>query len=185
MSSGVPMIGIAGYKNAGKTTLAVRLIEELTYRHFAVSTIKHAHHSADIDQPGTDSYRHRQSGANEVALITPERVAIMRETRDAPKPNLFEVAARLAPADVIIVEGFRSEKFPKIEVRRKAGPEYIRNPRNADAPKCPHQFQGVVAIASDTEIPESKVPVLPLDDISAIVEFIIELFELEISDASA
>ena len=169
-----PVIGIAGFKNAGKTTLAERLITELTVRGLSVSTVKHAHHSVEIDQKGRDTYRHRAAGAHEVALATSARFAVMRELRGAPEPSLTEILSRLAPVDLIIVEGFKSEPIPKIEVRRSAassGPA-------ADMP-------GVIAIASDIPEPNTHLPVFALDDVSGIAEFIIDRCSLEVANARA
>ena len=108
------MFGITGWKNAGKTTLAERLVAEFVRRGWRVATVKHAHHAADIDKPGTDSFRHRAAGATEVALVTGARYAIVREQEEA---TLAEVLARLAPADLVLVEGFKRDRHPKIEVR--------------------------------------------------------------------
>lgn len=168
-----PLIGITGLKNAGKTTLAERLIRELSTRGFTVSSIKHAHHTVDIDEPGRDSHRHREAGAREVALATAKRFAIMHELRDAPEPSVFEIAERLAPADLVIVEGFKSQPFPKIEVRREGV-----TPLGETA-------SGIIAIASDAPVSDGEHIVLPLDDISRIADFIINRFALEAGDARA
>ena len=108
------VFGVTGWKNAGKTTLVERLVAEFVRRGWTVATVKHAHHAADIDRPGTDSFRHRAAGATEVALVGGLRYAIMREQGD---PGLAEVLARLAPADLVLVEGFKGERHPKIGVR--------------------------------------------------------------------
>jgi molybdopterin-guanine dinucleotide biosynthesis protein B len=166
-----PLLGIAGLKNAGKTTLAERLIGELTRRGLTVSSIKHAHHSVDVDEPGRDSHRHREAGAREVALVTARRVALMRELRGEREPTVFEIAARLAPADLVIVEGFKSSPFPKIEVRR------------AGMPPLGDAATDIIAIASDTPIQDASRRVLPLDDVATIADFIIDRFALEAGDA--
>ena len=108
------VFGVTGWKNAGKTTLTERLVAEFVRRGWRVSTIKHAHHAVDIDRPGTDSFRHRAAGATEVALIGGQRYAIMREEAEPP---LADVLARLAPADLVLIEGYKRERHPKIEVR--------------------------------------------------------------------
>ncbi|MBL6613758.1 MAG: molybdopterin-guanine dinucleotide biosynthesis protein B, partial [Reyranella sp.] len=108
------VIGVTGWKNAGKTTLVERLVAELVRRGLRVNTVKHAHHSVDVDQPGRDSWRHRQAGATEVAVVGGHRYAIMREQEE---PTLAEVLARLSPADVVVIEGYKREPHPKIEVR--------------------------------------------------------------------
>ena len=169
-----PVIGIAGLKNAGKTTLAERLIAELTGRGLTVSTVKHAHHNVDIDEPGRDTHRHRAAGAREVAFATPARFAIMHELRGAPEPSLAEILARLAPADLIIVEGFKSEPIPKIEVRR-----------NEASPGPATELPGVIAIATNAPDPDSHLPAFALDDVTGIAEFIIDRFCLEAANARA
>lgn len=168
-----PLIGIAGLKNAGKTTLAEHLIGELTRRRLIVSSVKHAHHSVEVDQEGRDTWRHREAGAHEVALVTPKRVAIMHELRGDPEPSLFDVVDRLGPADIVVVEGFKAVDFPKIEVRRTGVAEL----GSAAA--------GVIAIASDAPIANATLPVLPLDDVAGIADFIIDRFALETGDARA
>lgn len=155
------IIGIAGWKNSGKTTLAVRLVTELTGRGWRVSTVKHAHHDADVDREGTDSFRHRQAGAGEVILATGRRWALMHELRDEDEPALAQLLARLSPCDLVIVEGFKAEPHPRIEVRRLAAKD--RAPLNAD---------NVVAIAADHAVADAAVPVFGLDDIPAIADFV-------------
>ncbi|MEP2605961.1 molybdopterin-guanine dinucleotide biosynthesis protein B, partial [Marinobacter sp.] len=110
------VIGIVGWKNSGKTTLAAALIRELSRRGLTVNSIKHAHHGVDVDQPGTDSYKHRDAGAREVILAGGQRFAIMHELRGAEEPTLDELLARLGPCDWVVVEGFKTHAHPKIEV---------------------------------------------------------------------
>ena len=154
--------GVTGWKNTGKTGLVVRLVTEFTRRGLTVSTVKHAHHGADIDQPGTDSYRHREAGASEVVLATPHRVAVMQELRGAPEPSLDTLLARLSPVDLVIAEGFKSAPHPKIETHRAAaGTRLIA----AADPT-------VRAVASDCSH-DISVPVFDLEDTAAIAEFII------------
>ena len=130
-------IGFAGWSGAGKTTLIVRLIPELNRRGLSVSTIKHAHHGFDLDQPGKDSYVHRAAGAHEVLVASANRLALMRELRGAPEPSLADLLRLLAPVDLVLVEGFKRDSLPKIEVHRAANgkppihPE-DRNHRRAD-----------------------------------------------------
>jgi len=116
--TGPRVFGIAGWKNSGKTGLAVRLVEEFTRRGYRISTIKHAHHDFDIDKVGADSYRHRQAGAHEVALVSVTRFAIMHELRGEPEPAFEEILARLGPCDLVLIEGYKREPVPKIEARR-------------------------------------------------------------------
>lgn len=154
------VIGVVGWKNNGKTTLVVRLVEHLVARGLRVATVKHAHHGIDLDQPGKDSWRHREAGAAEVVLATSRRWILMHELKDEPEPPLTELLAKLAPADLVIVEGFKATSLPKIEVHRaERGTALIaRDDAN------------VVAVASDVVLADLDVPVLHLDDIPAIAE---------------
>ncbi len=152
------VIGIVGWKNNGKTTLVVRLVDHLVRRGLAVSTVKHAHHSVDVDQPGKDSWRHRESGAREVVLATARRWALIHELRDEPEPPLEAILAKLAPVDLVIVEGFKRFPQPKIEVHR----------RERGTPLLARDDPTIVAVASDEPLPGLSVPVLDLDDIEAI-----------------
>lgn len=156
------IIGIVGWKNNGKTTLVVRLVEHLTALGYRVSTVKHAHHEVDLDQPGKDSWRHREAGAQEVVLATARRWAVIHELRGAPEPDLAELLARLSPVDLVIVEGFKHGDHPKIEVhRRERGTSLLAT---ADA--------SIVAVASDEPLPGLDRPVLGLDDVAGIAAFI-------------
>lgn len=152
------VIGIVGWKNNGKTTLVVRLVDHLVRRGLAVSTVKHAHHSVDVDQPGKDSWRHREAGAREVVLATARRWALIHELRDEPEPPLEAILAKLAPVDLVIVEGFKRFPQPKIEVHR----------RERGTPLLARDDPTIVAVASDEPLPGLSVPVLDLDDIEAI-----------------
>ena len=118
------VFGIAGWKNSGKTGLAVRIVTELTARGYRVSTIKHAHHDFDIDKVGADSWRHRQAGAHEVTIVSGTRFAIMHELRGEPEPSFEEILSRLAPCDLVLIEGYKYEPVPKIEARRLEAEEY-------------------------------------------------------------
>jgi molybdopterin-guanine dinucleotide biosynthesis protein B len=151
------VFGITGWKNAGKTTLTERLVAEFVRRGWRVATVKHAHHAADIDKPGTDSFRHRAAGAVEVALVTGARYAIVREQEEA---TLAEVLARLAPADLVLVEGFKRDRHPKIEARA------------ADSEPMAAGEHTIVAIAADTEPADRALPWFRRDDIAAIADFI-------------
>ena len=168
-----PVIGIAGWKNSGKTTLAVKLIGELTRRGYRVASIKHAHHEADIDHENTDTYRHRAAGAAEVALVTGVRWAIIHELREEAEPSLADILAKLAPADIVVVEGFKRDAIPKIEVRRQAAAE--RRPMAPDDPQ-------VVAVASDSADEPDAVPRFDLDDVTAIADFVVGRLGLRRSD---
>src|SRR5436190_18298173 len=116
----IPVIGIAGWKKSGKTTLVVRLIEEFTRRGLKVASIKHAHHNFQIDDAETDSARHRLAGAAQVAIVSRHRWATVRELRGEPEPELLEVISWLDPCDLVLVEGYKFSSIPKIEVRRSA-----------------------------------------------------------------
>ena len=168
--NGTPVVGITGWKNSGKTTLVCRVVEELTARGYSVSTVKHAHHAFDVDHEGTDSYRHRQAGAIEVALVSGYRWVLMHENQDnEEEPGLAEFLPRMAPRDIIVVEGYKREAFPKIEVRRtearKHDPLALTDPT-------------VIAIASDHAVDDTDKPVFDIDAISQITDFIVERFGL-------
>ncbi len=154
--------GVTGWKNAGKTGLMERLVAEIAGRGRTVSTVKHAHHSVDVDQPGTDSYRHRAAGASEVLLASGQRIALMQELRGAPEPPLEALLARLSPVDLVLIEGFKRAGHPKVEAFR-AEPG---NPLIAMADDT------IRAVASDTPLDLDR-PVFELDDTAAIADFIL------------
>jgi molybdopterin-guanine dinucleotide biosynthesis adapter protein len=154
-----PVFGVTGWKNAGKTTLVERLVAEFARRGWTIATIKNAHHDVDIDQPGTDSFRHRAAGATEVALVGGRRYAIMREQEE---PTLAEVMARLAPADLVLIEGFKREPHPKIEVRSGDG----------DRASLAANDPNILAIAADAPPADTRLPWFRRDDIAAIADFI-------------
>jgi molybdopterin-guanine dinucleotide biosynthesis protein B len=155
------VIGIAGWKNSGKTTLTVGLVAELSRRGWRVSTIKRAHHDADVDYEGTDTFRHREAGANEI-LATGRRWALVHELRDEEEPALDDLLARLAPCDLVLVEGFKRGGHPKIETRRREARD--REPLPASA--------NVVAVAADHPVANAAVPVFALDAVPAIADFV-------------
>ncbi|WP_296021955.1 molybdopterin-guanine dinucleotide biosynthesis protein B [uncultured Agrobacterium sp.] len=157
------VFGISGWKNSGKTGLAVRIVSELTARGYRVSTIKHAHHDFDIDKVGADSWRHRQAGAHEVTIVSGTRFAIMHELRGAPEPSFEEILSRIAPCDLVLIEGYKYEPVPKIEARRTDATK-----TEPLAPHDPH----IIAIAADHLIPQSTLPVFNLDDTVRIADFI-------------
>lgn len=159
------IFGIAGWKNSGKTGLAVRLVETLVARGLRVSTIKHAHHDFDIDKVGADSYRHRQAGAHEVTIVSGTRYAIMHELRGEPEPSFESILARLSPCDLVLIEGYKREPIPKIEARRLESAN-----RAPLAPQDPH----IVAIAADHPVTDSDLPVFDLNDTEAIADFILQ-----------
>ena len=157
------VFGITGWKNSGKTTLTERLVTELTRRGWAVSTVKHAHHAFDIDQEGTDSFRHRAAGATEVAIVSGVRWALMHELRNATEPDLASILHRMSPCDLVLVEGYKRESHRKIEVRRLDA----RN-RTPLAPDDPN----IVGIAADHETDAGGLPVFDLDAVAAIADFV-------------
>ena len=156
------LYGVTGWKNAGKTGLMERLVAEITARGFSVSTVKHAHHSFDVDHPGKDSYRHRSAGATEVLLASQSRFALMHELRGTDEPPLSALLARLSPVDLVLVEGYKRDAHPKIEAYRAV----TGNP--LIAPDDPT----IRALASDTPLDIDR-PVFDLDDTTAIAEFIL------------
>jgi molybdopterin-guanine dinucleotide biosynthesis protein B len=162
------VFGLAGWSGSGKTTLAIKLIPALLARGVSVSTIKHAHHSFDIDHPGKDSYEHREAGATEVMVTSGERWALMRELRGAAELSIDDLVARMSPVDLVLVEGFKREPHDKLEVFRAA----LRRP-----PLC-HKDSRIVAIASDAPaspaLAEVALPRLDLNEVGGIAEFIID-----------
>jgi molybdopterin-guanine dinucleotide biosynthesis adapter protein len=164
MTRATPLIGIAGWKKSGKTTLTVRLVAEFTRRGFRVATIKHAHHNFQIDDGETDSARHRRAGAGQVAIVSAHRWAMVAEHTPDTEPDLTDVIAGLLPCDLIIIEGYKTAPIPKIEARRTAS--HTHTPL---APDDPH----IIAIAADHAVTAAgRLPVFGLDDISAIADLI-------------
>lgn len=156
------IIGLAGWSGAGKTTLLVKLIPALAARGVSVSTLKHAHHRFDVDKPGKDSFEHRAAGARQVLVASESRWALMTELRGAPEPPLRALVAQLAPVDLVIVEGFKRDPHPKIEVHRAAN----------DKPWMHPELPGIVAATSDTPPPHA-LPHAALDDVEAVAEFVL------------
>jgi len=156
------VIGLAGWSGAGKTTLLRRLIPALTARNLRVSTLKHAHHSFDVDQPGKDSWEHRQAGAEEVLVASAARWALMRELRGEAEPELPALLARMCPVDLILVEGFKRASHPKIEVYRMA---------NAKPPLHPGD-PSIIAVAADVALPGLAIPLCHIDDIAGIADLV-------------
>jgi molybdopterin-guanine dinucleotide biosynthesis protein B len=159
-----PVIGVCGWKKSGKTTLTVRLIEEFTRRGHHVVSIKHAHHEFQVDDGPTDSARHRTAGSREVCIVGGKRWAIIHQLDHEPEPNLEEVISWMSPADIVIVEGYKSAEIPKIEVR--ASTAFSQRKLTPDDPH-------VIAVASDREEPGETVPVFSRDDIAEIADLIV------------
>src|SRR6266853_748523 len=157
------IFGLAGWSGSGKTTLLAALIPELVARGLSVSTIKHAHHEFDIDQPGKDSWRHREAGGSEVMVASSRRWALMHELRGAPEPSLEDLVAKMSPADLLLVEGFKFHPHPKLEVHRPSIGKPLLYPDD------PH----IVAIASDEPF-AAPLPLLSLADPAAIAGFVLD-----------
>jgi molybdopterin-guanine dinucleotide biosynthesis protein B len=156
------IIGLAGWSGSGKTTLIKKVIPRLIARGLTVSTLKHAHHGFDLDQPGKDSFFHRAAGATEVVVSSARRFAILHELREEPEWDLPALVAKMSPVDLVLVEGYKRDPFPKLEIHRVANGKPLIHPDD------PH----VVAIAADVPLPEAKVPVVDLDDIEAIADLL-------------
>jgi molybdopterin-guanine dinucleotide biosynthesis adapter protein len=169
------VFGLAGWSGSGKTTLLTRLLPDLIGRGLSVSTVKHAHHDFDIDQPGKDSWRHRKEGATEVMVASSLRWALMHEHRGAREPGLDELMRHMTPVDLLLVEGFKSEDFPKLEVYRALVGKPLLYPEQ----------KSIVAVASDQKVPGCKLPQFHIDDIDAIARFILAQCRLEILHGAA
>ena len=154
--------GIVGFKNAGKTGLMERLVTEITNRGFSVSTVKHAHHSFDVDPPGKDSFRHRQAGAHQVLLSSRARWALMTELRDEDELPLADLLERLNPVDLVLVEGYKRDSHSKVEAYRQ----------ETGNPLIARGDETIRAVASDTPLALDR-PVFDLNDTNAIADFIL------------
>ena len=157
------IIGLAGWSGSGKTTLLTRAIPRLVARGLSVSTLKHAHHDFDIDQPGKDSHRHRLAGATEVLIGSDVRWALVHELRGEAEPALGALLQKLSPVDLVVIEGYKRAPHPKLEVHRAA----------LGQPLLSESDPTIVAIASDRRLPDAKIPVIDLDDVDCIVETLI------------
>jgi molybdopterin-guanine dinucleotide biosynthesis protein B len=158
------IIGLAGWSGAGKTTLLAKIIPRLVARGLEVSTLKHAHHGFDIDQPGKDSHTHRMAGATEVMVGSSSRWALVHELRGAPEASLRALLAKLSPVDLVLIEGFKREPHPKLEVYRATVGKPLLQPDD------PH----IVAVAADVPVPAAGVPVVMLDDVDGIVDIVLD-----------
>jgi molybdopterin-guanine dinucleotide biosynthesis protein B len=168
MMEAMEVIGIAGYSGSGKTTLIERVIPELVKAGLRVSLIKHAHHEFEVDHPGKDSYRHRHAGCTEVLVSSPKRWALMHELRGAPEPPLQEQLRQFKPCDLVIVEGYKNQPIPKVEVHRKVN-------------KAPLLYPGdknVVAVATDEPL-DTPLPQFDLGDAAAVAGFIVHHLGLD------
>ena len=161
------IFGFAGYSGSGKTTLIEQLIPIFVARGVAVSLIKHAHHTFEIDQPGKDSFRHRKAGCTEVLVTSSRRWALMHELRGAPEPALDDLVQRMSPCDLLLVEGFKREPIPKLEVYRAVVGEPLIHPHD----------RNIVAVASDAPV-ETALPTLDLNAPREIADFVLKFTEL-------
>ena len=161
------VLGLVGWSGCGKTLLLTRLIPELVGRGLKIATLKHAHHSFDTDVPGKDSYEHRKAGASEVIVSSPRRWAQVHEVGDDAEATLAQLLRRVSPCDLVLIEGYKSQRHPKMEVFREA---LNRRPLHP-------QDERVVAIASDRSFPEAGVPVVNLNDIRAVADLVLERAE--------
>ena len=157
------IFGLAGWSGSGKTTLVRQVIPEIIGRGLTVSTIKHAHHRFDVDKPGKDSYEHRAAGATEVMIGSANRWALMHELRGESEPDLAYLISRMAPVDLLLIEGFKRESHDKLEVHRPS----VGKPLLCS--DDPH----VVAVASDEAVAGLSVPLLDLNDVAAIADFVL------------
>jgi len=162
------IFGIVGWSGSGKTELVIRLIPELVGRGFSVSSMKHTHHGFDIDRPGKDSYRHREAGAKEVMVTSSVRWALLHELQGEPENDMDDLIARMAPVDILLIEGFKSHKHAKLEVHR---PEVGK-------PLIALEDDSIVAVASDVAAIDGLAqPVFDLDDTKAIADFIVDFLK--------
>ncbi|MGB8486809.1 MAG: molybdopterin-guanine dinucleotide biosynthesis protein B [Xanthobacteraceae bacterium] len=158
------IIGLAGWSGAGKTTLLAKVLPLIVARGLTVSTLKHAHHSFDLDQPGKDSHTHRAAGATEVLIASANRYALMHELRGAPEPSLHELLAKLSPVDLVVVEGFKAARYRKLEIFRAA----------VGKPALHLEDPLIVGIVSDTPFPSGARPVVSIDDAEAVVGLMLD-----------
>jgi molybdopterin-guanine dinucleotide biosynthesis protein B len=158
------MIGLAGWSGSGKTTLITKVLPVLISRGLKVSTLKHAHHGFDLDQPGKDSFMHRAAGASEVIISSAKRWAVLHELREEPEWNMPALLKKIAPVDLVLVEGYKRESFPKIEIYRATNGK----------PLLHDEDKFIVAIASDTRLPDVKLPVIDLNDIDAVADALLK-----------
>jgi molybdopterin-guanine dinucleotide biosynthesis adapter protein len=168
------IIGLAGWSGSGKTTLITKVIPRLLARGVTVSTLKHAHHGFDLDQPGKDSFFHRAAGATEVIISSAKRFAILHELREETEWDLPNLVGKMSAVDLVLVEGYKRDAFPKLEIHRTANGKPLIHPED----------KYIVAIASDIVLPAAKVPVVDLDDIEAIADLLLK-YAVPLGDAPA
>ena len=157
------IIGLAGWSGSGKTTLLAKVIPRIVARGLKVSTVKHAHHSFDMDRPGKDSHSHRMAGATEVLVGSANRWAVVHELRGEAEPTLSALLRKASPVDLVLVEGYKGESHPKLEVYRAANGKPMLHPGDP----------AIVAVASDTPLSGVRIPVLDLNDIEGITDILL------------
>jgi molybdopterin-guanine dinucleotide biosynthesis protein B len=168
------IIGLAGWSGSGKTTLLTKVLPRLIARGKRVSTLKHAHHAFDVDRPGKDSFEHRSAGATEVLVVSANRWALMHELRGQPEPGLHDLLDKLSDVDLVLIEGFKRQKFPKLEIHRAENGKSLLHPED----------DWIVAVASDSPLPQATVPVVDLNDIEKIADLLlVESMPLDELDA--
>ncbi len=166
------IFGLVGWSGSGKTTLMRKLIPELIGMGFRVSTMKHTHHNFDIDKPGKDSYEHRRAGASQVLITGTKRWALLNENRDQPEPSIEELLSRMDEVDLVLIEGYKSYPHAKIEVfRPSVGKDMIGASDTS-----------IVAIASDEYVGDLNIPVLDLNDVALVAQFIADFCDLQRSE---
>lgn len=158
------IFGLVGWSGSGKTTLLVKLLPELVTRGVRVSTMKHAHHAFDVDKPGKDSYEHRAAGASEVLVTSANRWALMHENRDTPEPTVEELIRHMSPVDLLIIEGFKNHAHDKMEIYREVTGKSLIQPNDPL----------IRAVASDGPVAAATVPVLDLNDIARLADYILD-----------
>ena len=158
------IIGLAGWSGSGKTTLITKLVPCLLARGLTVSTLKHAHHGFDLDKPGKDSFMHRAAGATEVIISSAKRWAILHELRAEEEWDMAALVGKMSPVDLVLVEGFKRDAFPKLEIHRAVNGKSLLHPED------PH----IVAVACDSVLPASTVPVVDLNDIDAVADLLLK-----------
>jgi molybdopterin-guanine dinucleotide biosynthesis protein B len=157
------VMGIVGWSGSGKTRLLVELLPIFRNMGLVVSTMKHAHHDFDVDRPGKDSFLHREAGAAEVMVVSSTRWALMHESREEPEPPIEALIERMTPVDLLLIEGFKTHRHPKLEIRRQSEGKPLLCPADPD----------IVAVASDGPLPELRIPRLDLNQVGSIADFIL------------
>jgi len=172
----LPVIGFVAYSGTGKTTLIEQLITFLTERSYKVSVIKHTHHHFDIDNPGKDSYRHREAGASEVLMLSDQRWVLMHELKQNPEPTIEQQLSMLSPCDLVIVEGFKNAQIPKIELWRFEHDECAANPLKANQDNFIQAlaYPGGIDTVNKPDLTRD-IPVLDLNNIEEVAQQVLSI----------